>query len=265
MTPPVVVSIAATDSGGGAGLAADLTTIAALGAHGAAVVTAVTAQDTRSVRSIHAVPADAVESQLNAVFEDLSVAAAKTGVLATAGTAHLVADWISEYRLIFVIDPVLRASTGRVLADSALVDVYRRRLLPLATVVTPNPAEARILAGCDRSSPDLAHQLADTGCAVVITGGPEDTEHRDVCVDWLALPGAEPQRLEHPGVATRNDHGTGCTFASALATLLAHGRSLEDSVPTAGTFVAGRLHQSRSWHLGHGRGPIAHTFTKESP
>jgi hydroxymethylpyrimidine/phosphomethylpyrimidine kinase len=262
MTPPVVVSIAATDSGGAAGLAADLATFAALGVHGALVVSAVTAQDTRAIHTVHGIPPAVVEAQLDAVFGDLAVAAAKTGMLGHADIARVVAERTRGVPL--VVDPVLRASTGRELADAELIAAYRTHLLPIATVVTPNVAEARILAQRDGDAADLARQLTDDfGCAVVVTGGPDGTNPAGSCTDWLATPGQAAVPIDHPGVPTTNDHGTGCTFASAVAASLAHGRSLDDSIRAAAQFTADQLRQSRAWQLGHGRGPIAHLITKE--
>jgi hydroxymethylpyrimidine/phosphomethylpyrimidine kinase len=246
-TPPVVLSIAATDSGGGAGLAADLATFAALGVHGACVVTAVTAQDTLGVRAVHRVPLVAVEAQLDAVLEDLPVAAVKTGMLASAEVVRLVAERISVRRgeIPLVVDPIVRATSGEVLADDEILEAYRRHLLPLATLVTPNGAEA------DRLD-DLA---GEHGVAVVRTGS---ATGRDVLLE----PGRPPQPIAHPPVETANDHGTGCTFSAAVGAHLAHGRPLADAVRRAGDFTAAQLRFSSTWALGRGRGPIAHTITE---
>ncbi len=222
-TPPVVLSIAATDPGGGAGLAADLATLAALGVHGACVVTAVTAQDTTGVHAIHPVPLDVVAAQLDAVLDDLPVAVVKTGVLGSAEVVRLVARRCAH--LPIVVDPVLRATTGAAFADDAVVAAYRDHLLPVATVVTPNADEYEALGRPDHPG-------------LVLTRG-ATTPHR---------------------VETTNDHGTGCTHASALAAHLAHGRPIEEAAAVADAFVAHQLRCSAPWELGCGRGPIAHTI-----
>lgn len=217
MTPPVVLSIAATDSGGGAGLAADLATFAALGVHGTCVVTAVTAQDTTGVHAVHPVPLTVVAAQLDAVLDDLQPSVIKTGMLASAEIVELVAARCSGFRL--VVDPVLRASTGATLADSEVVAAYRDALIPVASVVTPNEEEFVALG-------------EPRGPSVVVTRGGE--------------------------IDTTNDHGTGCTFASALAAHLALGADLTDATAAAHAFVARQLTISRTWSLGSGRGPVAH-------
>jgi len=254
MTPPVVLAVAATDPGGGAGLAADLATLAALGVHGACVVTAVTVQDTRGVQGIHAVPADVVAAQLDAVLGDLPVAVVKTGMLATPEAVRLVAERVvragvtapslSQGRPRLVVDPVLRATTGAVLATDEVVAAYREHLLPLATVVTPNADEDAVLG-------------RDHGAPVLLTGSGG--------TDVLHLPGRDPVEIAHPRVDTRNDHGTGCTHASALAAYLALGHGLVTAARLAADFTTRQLTTSATWDLGRGRGPIAHTTEGVTP
>jgi hydroxymethylpyrimidine/phosphomethylpyrimidine kinase len=215
----------------------------------------------------------------------------KTGMLGTPAVVALVADRLG--RLPLVVDPVLVATSGAVLGDEAVVAAYREHLLPLATVVTPNLAEARALAGRDVPSPDLAARLADLGCAVVLTGGPEwrPGQTAGTCTDWVCLPGGRPEPLGHAAVATTADHGTGCTFASALAGLLAPvlapllaetrghnphpdavcppadltADALVSACRGAAGYVTTQLHTSSTWALGRGRGPIAHTQPPEPP
>lgn len=266
-TPPVALAIAGTDSGGGAGIAADLATYAALGVHGASVVTAVTAQDTTGVHALHPVPFDVVAAQLDAVLSDLEPGVVKTGMLATAEAARLVAGWCAGTPARpLVVDPVLRATTGATLAGAELQAAYLDVLLPVATVITPNAAEARALLGLAAHDPttarDLAVGLADKlgGPAVLLTGGPEaGGDAARTCSDWLALPGSEPVLLQHLSVATTNDHGTGCTHASAVAAHLALGDDLATAARGASAFVTHQLITSQTWRLGRGRGPIAHT------
>lgn len=257
--PPVLLSVAGTDSGGAAGTAADLTTFAALGAHGACVVTAVTAQDTTGVRDVHAVPLRSVEAQLDAVLEDLPVAATKTGMLGHPGVVELVAARLGGTRL--VVDPVLVATSGAVLGDASVARAYVEHLLPVAAVCTPNADEAAVLLGREGTPRDLAAALSDVGCAVVVTGGPGTDPAGASCTDWLAHPGGPVRALAHPAVDTGNDHGTGCTFSAALAVALGLGDDLETAVARAAAHTVAALHRSSGWRLGRGRGPIAHTIT----
>ncbi|WP_182377613.1 bifunctional hydroxymethylpyrimidine kinase/phosphomethylpyrimidine kinase [Nocardioides sp. WS12] len=217
MNPPVVLTIAGTDSGGAAGIAADLTTFAALGVHGACVVAAVTAQDTTGVRAIHPVPLDVVAAQLDAVLEDLDPVAVKTGMLGTPEVVRLVAERCAGR--ILVVDPVLVATSGAVLADDSVVQAYRQHLLPVATVITPNEEEFLALG-----EPDHA--------GVIVTRGGD--------------------------IDTTNDHGTGCTHSSALAAHLAHGATIPIAAERAAAYVSQQLHLGKNWTLGRGRGPVAH-------
>lgn len=254
-TPAVVLTVAGTDSGGAAGIAADLTTFADLGIHGAAVVTAVTAQDTTGVRAVHLVRAATVLAQLQAVVEDLPVAAVKTGMLGTAEVVGLVAERLSALGVPLVVDPVLVATSGAVLGDGRVMHAYLEHLLPVATVITPNADEARALLGASGTPDRMAAALTEFGPAAVLTGGgPAGT-----CTDWVAEPGTEPVALTHPSVETRNDHGTGCTFSAALAVQLAHDVPLIPAARRAAAYTAGQLRLSQSWSLGRGRGSIAHT------
>lgn len=224
MNPPVVVTIAGTDSGGAAGIAADLTTFAALGVHGACVVTAVTAQDTTGVRAVHPVPFEIVAAQLDAVLEDLDPVAVKTGMLASAEVVRLVAERCAGR--ILVVDPVLVATSGAVLGSPGVAAAYREHLLPVATVATPNEDEFEVLG-------------RPSGANVLVTrGGDIDTE---------------------------NDHGTGCTHSSALASYLALGDDLATAAARADAFVARQLHLGKDWTLGRGRGPVAHVHAPLPP
>lgn len=267
-TPPVVLSIGGTDSGGAAGLAADLTTVAALGAHGACVVTAVTAQDTTGVRSVHRVPLDEVEAQLAAVLEDLPVAATKTGMLGSPEVVELVAERLGGGRHgPLVVDPVLVATSGAVLGDTAVASAYARVLLPVAGIVTPNHREAQVLLGRDLGPRDAAAALADLGCTVLLTGGDAEAPSRGgrSRTDWLAEPGREPRPLTHEAVDTANDHGTGCTHSAALAALLARGVDPAAAAAAAASLVTDRLRLGAGWQLGRGRGPVPHTFLPADP
>lgn len=264
MTPRVVLSIAATDSGGGAGLAADLATFAALGVHGACAVTAVTAQDTTGVHAIIHIPPADVGRQIKAVLGDVAVAAIKTGVLGSAETAQLVADVAGRNPSTpVIVDPVLVTTSGDKLASAEVLRAYRQVVLPSATVITPNQEEAARLLGAEGRPEDMAYALHALGPAVVLTGGhPEG----DSCTDVMVDRSGRLTALTHPTIETSNDHGTGCTFSAAIAAGLAHGHPLETAVRAAQAFVGRALATSRTWELGRGRGPVAHihTPTKET-
>lgn len=259
MNPPVALTIAGTDSGGAAGTAADLTAFAALGVHGACVITAVTAQDTTGVSDIHAVPLASIKAQLDAVFDDLPVAAVKTGMLGSAETVELVARLCADRPL--VVDPVLVATSGAVLGGEDVRRAYLDHLLPVATVVTPNLDEARALAGHDGSPQELAEELAGIKPVVIVTGG--DPAATGECTDWLAEPGKPAVPLTHPAITTPNDHGTGCTYSSALAAHLARGATVRTAAEQAAAYVTRQLAASKHWTLGRGRGPIAHLSTAQ--
>jgi hydroxymethylpyrimidine/phosphomethylpyrimidine kinase len=251
------LTVAGTDSGGAAGVAADLTTFAALGAHGACAVTAVTAQDTTGVHHVVQLSADDVQAQVDAVLEDLPVAVVKAGMLGSADVAMVLAGL--PPRLPLVVDPVLVATSGAELGDDAVVLAYRDHVLPRATVITPNLDEARRLVGAAPDDPpeDVARTLRVLGPAVVLTGGdPEAETCRDIVVDAEG----RVRTLAHTAVPTTNDHGTGCTFSAALAVHLGRGAALVEGVGAAQWFVATALRRSAGWRLGRGRGSLAHTF-----
>ncbi|RZU51982.1 hydroxymethylpyrimidine/phosphomethylpyrimidine kinase [Krasilnikovia cinnamomea] len=256
MTPVVVLTIAGSDSGAGAGIQADLKTFAALGTYGTSVVTAVTAQNTRAVLDVHAVPAAMVDGQLDAVLDDFEVAATKVGMLGTEEAAEAVARRARAGRLPnLVLDPVLTASTGRRLGLVAAVD----RLLPYVNVLTPNRAEAAALLGRAALGPDevagAAAQLAAAGPgAVVVTGG--DAEGGEVA-DLLWTNGGA-RTFAGPRVETTNQHGTGCTFSAAVAARLALGDEVGEAVGFAKGYVTRALAGGRDWTVGEGAGPLDH-------
>lgn len=258
-TPAVVLAVGGTDSGGAAGLVADVTTISTLGAHAACAVTAVTAQDTTGVSRVVRLSAADVAAQVDAVLGDLPVAAAKTGMLGSAEVAGVVAELLGgRHDRPLVVDPVLVATSGAVLGEESVVAAYRDVLLPRATVTTPNRDEAVRLTELDPDAADevLAQALRDLCPAVVLTGGdPDAATCRDLVVDRHG----RRDVVVHRSIATSNDHGTGCTFSAALATHLAHGTDLTDAVRRSQAFVVRALTTSRRWTLGRGRGPVAHT------
>jgi hydroxymethylpyrimidine/phosphomethylpyrimidine kinase len=269
-SPPVGLTIAGSDPSGGAGIQADLTTFAAHGVHGTSVVTALTAQNTLGVQGVEVTPPAFVAAQLDSVLADLSVSAVKTGMLATEEIVRLVAERAVAGDLpSLVVDPVMVASTGSRLLTEGAERAYVEALLPAATVITPNLREATVLLGSDRAlatSADVraradALQALCPGGWVVVTGGHADPDTiGSVGAVDLVLHDGEVHELVGAWVPTDNDHGTGCTFAAATAARLAHGDDPLAAIGAAKTFVASQIRRSAGWRLGHGRGPVAHTF-----
>ncbi|MER7165858.1 bifunctional hydroxymethylpyrimidine kinase/phosphomethylpyrimidine kinase [Micromonospora sp. NPDC000207] len=257
MTPRTVLTIAGSDSGGGAGIQADLKTFAALGAYGTSVLTAVTAQNTRGVDGVLPLPPQTVTEQLDSVLTDFTVRAVKTGVLGTPAVADAIADAARSGRLPhLVVDPVLVATSGHTLGVTAAVE----RLLPYAQVATPNCAEAAALTGGLVTTVEemvaAAEALAAGGPAhVVVTGGDVDADGESV--DVLVGAGGTTL-LRGPRVDTANNHGTGCSFSAAVAVRLAAGDPVAVAVATAKEYVARALTGGRDWKLGAGAGPLDH-------
>lgn len=257
---PNVLTIAGSDSGGGAGIQADLKTFSALQAFGASVLTALTAQNTRQVTAIHAVPADFVRAQLDAVFDDIRIAAVKVGMLATAAIIDAVADRLRHHRPPHVVlDPVMVAKSGdRLLLPDAVSAL--RRALPLATIVTPNLPEAGALL--DRPAPRTEEEMRRAGRellklgprAVFMKGGHMDGPE---LVDLVISADGE-LRLASPKQVTRNTHGTGCTLSSALAAYLARGFSLREAAERAKAFMDASIAGARDLDVGRGNGPVHH-------
>jgi hydroxymethylpyrimidine/phosphomethylpyrimidine kinase len=262
-TPPVALSIAGSDSGGGAGIQADLRTFAALGVFGTTAITAVTAQNTLEVRAVHSLPPDMVTAQVRAVTDDLHVAAVKTGMLADEKIVIAVAELAEEGRLPnLVVDPVLVASTGAALATAPSVDAYRTRLLPLASVITPNLHEASRLVGQEIATLDeqrsAARELGSlSGAAVVVKGGHAAAGCGADAVD-VVWDGSRLYELRQPRVDTINNHGSGCSFSSAIAAGLASGRSTPDAIAAANAYVHRAILGGARWRLGGGHGPLDH-------
>ena len=256
---PIIWSIAGTDSGGGAGLSADQRAADAFGVHLCPVVAAVTAQNTTAVTRIDAVAPDALSAQLDALAGDLPPRVIKTGLLGSAENAWVVARFLDRLRqrspVALVVDPVLRASSGAAFADEALIQAYREALLPRATVVTPNQDEAaRLLGPSARGSvPQLAQALRDLAgdATILVTGG--DAATPELAMDWLESPHAQGW-LSLPRVPTPHHHGTGCTFASAVAAAMALGFVSADAAVLAKMATTHALRHARA--VGTGPGPV---------
>lgn len=256
-TPPVALTIAGTDTGGSAGLAADLKTFARHGVHGVFALTVATAQNTTGITSIHPLPGEFVGEQVDAVTRDFKVAATKTGLLYSEAAVETVADRASSLGPL-VVDPVLVNSAGAPMLSSDITSLYRERLIPIATVITPNVAEAALLSGIEitgrESAEAAAAALADLGpAAVVITGLLEERW----AVDVVAV-GDEIYPMEHQRIDTENVLGTGCSLSAAITASLASGLPIEPSISAAASFVLAGLESALTWRLGEGRGPIDH-------
>ena len=244
MTPPRVLIIAGSDSGGGAGIQADIKTVTMLGGFAMTAITAITAQNTLGVQAVTAVPAEMVVAQIDSVLSDLGVDAVKIGMIGSAGTAHAVADRLEPLAVPIVFDPVMVATSGSVLADEATIAAFGR-LMRLASVVTPNIPELEALGG---EAAVLAH-----GCHLLAKGGHAEG---DEIVDRLLAPSGPVRTLRGQRIATRDTHGTGCTLASALATGLGAGLSIEEAFEQAVAFVRAAIRAAPG--LGAGNGPLGH-------
>ena len=251
---PRCVTIAASDSGGGAGIQADIKAFAAAGCHGSSVVVALTAQNTRGVLAVHEVPSDFITQQLGAVFDDIGADAVKTGALCSARVIETVAGFLEALRSSaalppLVVDPVLRASSGAPLLPPGAVDILVRRLLPLATVVTPNDDEAAALAGARGSRRELAELLVARGArAVLITGGHGDAG------DHL-FDGRTHETIPVERVASQATHGGGCTHAATLCAELAKGHDLASAARVAAATAAAAIARGLD-DIGAGEGPV---------
>jgi hydroxymethylpyrimidine/phosphomethylpyrimidine kinase len=245
VTPRVLI-VAGSDSGGGAGIQADIKTVTMMGGHAMTAITAITAQNTLGVQAVHPVPTEMVVAQMRSCMDDIGVDAVKIGMIGSAATAHAVADVLEGQDALIVFDPVMVATSGSVLADADTIAAFGR-LMALATVVTPNLPEAAALGGLDAIG---AH-----GCAVLLKGG-HGPGHR--IIDELVTRDGDRRRWDGDRIDTPHTHGTGCTLASAIATGLGEGRSLEASVERAIRFV--RIALERAPGLGQGHGPMGQQF-----
>ncbi|MBF6599970.1 MAG: bifunctional hydroxymethylpyrimidine kinase/phosphomethylpyrimidine kinase [Dehalococcoidia bacterium] len=263
---PRALTIAGSDSGGGAGIQADLKTFAALGVYGAAAVTAVTAQNTLEIAAVAPLPASIVGQQIDAVLSDIGATAVKTGMLANAAVVEATAAALRRHgSSALVVDPVMRATSGRPLLDDAGVEALVRELLPLAAVVTPNVAEAEVLSGREVRSWDDARAAAmaivERGArAVVITGGDfgDGAAATDVYYDGQTFRDYTSVR-----VRTRQTHGTGCTFSAAIVAGLARGMELPGAISLAKSYVT--LALEYAYPLGRGHGPVHHFYRYWQP
>jgi hydroxymethylpyrimidine/phosphomethylpyrimidine kinase len=261
MTTPVALTIAGSDSSGGAGIQADLKTFAALGVYGASAITALTAQNTEGVTGIHAVPPEFLAAQIDAVFSDLDVGAVKIGMVAQLASIEAIAAALRRWspRQV-VLDPVMVATSGDRLLAADAVEALRTKLIPLATIITPNLPEAGVLLNEPMAASEAAiegqgRKLLTLGCpAVLIKGGHGQGSES---VDYV-IRTSGTLALSAPRMATGNTHGTGCSLSSAIAAELAKGADLETAVRNAKAFISAAIANADRFSVGHGHGPIHH-------
>ena len=261
MTTPIALTIAGSDSSGGAGIQADLKTFAALGVYGASVITALTAQNTQGVTGIHQAPADFVTAQIDAVFSDLAVGAVKIGMVAHPPVIDAIVAGLKRWSPRHVVlDPVMVATSGDRLLAAEAVDALRTKLIPLASVITPNLPEAADLLGEKVATDEAAveqqgRRLLSLGCQTVLIKGGHGAgaESTDYLIDSSGV-----TALAAPRVATKNTHGTGCSLSSAIAAGLAKGEDMASAVRNAKAWVSAAIAAADRFSVGHGHGPIHH-------
>lgn len=262
-TYPVVLTIAGSDSSGGAGIQADLKTMSAIGVFGTSAITAITAQNTREVRDIQGIEPDIVRQQIEAVLDDLPCTTVKLGMLYSRATIETIADCLQRYPLRnIVLDPVMVSTSGCRLIEEEAISAVKTLLLPQATVITPNIPEAEILSGLaidsEKDMEKAANRLFQAGCrAVLVKGG--HLKGAESC-DILFMPDSVPVRYTSPRISTRNTHGTGCTFSSAIASYLALGHRLTDAVSLAKKYLTQALQTGADIAIGSGHGSVNHFF-----
>jgi hydroxymethylpyrimidine/phosphomethylpyrimidine kinase len=262
MTIPIALTIAGSDSSGGAGIQADLKTFAALGVYGASVITALTAQNTNGVTGIHLVPADFVTAQMDAVFGDIEVKAVKIGMVAQLSTIEAIVAGLKRWKALhIVLDPVMVATSGDRLLAADAVDALRSKLIPGALLITPNLPEAAALldegiASSEAAIESQGRRLLSMGCrAVLIKGGHGQGSES---IDYLFSQDGKTIALAAPRIATKNTHGTGCSLSSAIAAGLAKGENPETAVRNAKAWVSAAIAAADRLGVGHGHGPIHH-------
>ena len=258
---PIALTIAGSDSGGGAGIQADLKAMAANGVYGASVITAVTAQNTTAVTAVHEIPVDVVAEQIDAVLSDLDVDVIKLGMLFSVPIIEATAKRLTSFDGPVVIDPVMIAKSGDALLQDAAVDALIRMILPHASVLTPNlPEAARLLNTSEATTPEQmvlqGHRLIEMGPKAVLMKGGHAVG--GVCTDVLVDGGGVIATFKANRIKTRNTHGTGCTYSAAIAANLAKGLDLEAAVGAAHAYLQAAIHAADDLKIGKGHGPVHH-------
>ena len=260
-TPPArVLTIAGSDSGGGAGIQADIKTIMALGLYGSSVITALTAQNGEGVQGIFPVSPEFVALQLNTVLDGFNYSAVKTGMLFSAEIIKTVAGIVASKDFALVVDPVCVSQSGFILMESTAVEALSKHLLPLAHLITPNRPEAELLTGININTPadikTASQKLISMGAGAVLIKGGHFDETTNTVTDWLSMPGLDPEPLPQPRITTNNNHGTGCTLGAAIASHLALGMTLREAVVRSQLYLNTSL--KFSYNPGKGHGPVNH-------
>lgn len=254
-----VLSIAGSDSSGGAGIQADIKTISATGCYAMTAITAITAQNTTGVRSIQSISPDIVADQIDAVWEDIPPMAVKTGMLYSAEIINIVADRLEKYAAgNVVVDPVMVASSGSELSTADFRDAVISRLVPQSSIITPNRDEAIALTGRNDIEGQIKAFREMGARAILLKGG--DKADASFSTDILSLPGEEPIELRADRIKTPNTHGTGCTLSSAIASFLALGFPMTDAVKAGKSFITRAIVSGANYEAGHGHGPVNHLF-----
>jgi hydroxymethylpyrimidine/phosphomethylpyrimidine kinase len=260
-TTAIALTIAGSDSGGGAGIQADLKTFSALGVYGASVITAVTAQNTQAVTAVHDIPVDIVTKQIQAVLDDINVAAIKVGMLSSSEIILAVSEQLSQSNIPVVLDPVMVSKSGDALLQQSAIESLKTKLLPIAFLLTPNLPEAATLLQCGVANNETAMQaqgeaLIKLGAkAVLMKGG---HAKGDECVDLLIVRDGPITRFQSARINTKNTHGTGCTLSSAIAAHLAKGISLVESVHLSHNYLKQAIVSADQLQIGKGYGPVHH-------
>lgn len=264
-TYPIVLSIAGSDSSGGAGIQADLKTFSALGVYGTTAITAITAQNTLGVHAQHPIPAEMVYNQIVAVLDDLHPSFVKIGMLSNPEIVMAVADALSKYPLSIVLDPVMVSSSGHRLLSVEAQEVIKQKLLPMATLITPNLPEMEALTGLPLSTYEekekAARCLMNSGAkAILLKGGHEEGDVKTDILFSNSATGIQSTLFTSETVATRNIHGTGCTLSSAITAFLARGLALEEAIVEAKKYISNAIQSGANIAIGHGFGPVNHGF-----
>ncbi|HIF9238182.1 TPA: bifunctional hydroxymethylpyrimidine kinase/phosphomethylpyrimidine kinase [Photobacterium damselae] len=261
---PITLTIAGSDSGGGAGIQADIKAISATGGYACSVITALTAQNTQGVHGIYSIPANFVAEQLDTVFQDLDVKAVKIGMLSDSNIISIIAHKLRQYQPKYlVVDPVMVATSGDLLLEHNAISTLKEQLLPLADVITPNLPEAAALLDCVQPKTEedmeaMIEQLRQLGAhSVLLKGGHLDNTTNST--DLLILPN-DVLRFTTPRIDTQNTHGTGCTLSAAIASYLAQGYSLTEAVKAAKHYISNAIAHADELQIGSGHGPVHHFF-----
>jgi hydroxymethylpyrimidine/phosphomethylpyrimidine kinase len=262
-----VLTIAGSDSGGGAGIQADIKTISAMGCYAASAITAITVQNTLGVQAVHPVPLEILKGQIEAVLLDIGADAIKIGMLHSCNAINIIADTIEKYKISnVVLDPVMVSTSGHRLIEEKAIEVIKSKLIPLSRVITPNIPEAEILAGClisgEQEFDKVARKLSDNGnVSVLLKAGHLDGEY---LVDYFYnAENGTMTKLPSKRVQTKNTHGTGCTLSSAFAAALAKGEELTTAAKSAKRYIEQAIYAGAHQSIGNGFGPVNHNFNPQ--